>query len=123
MFLVSDPDGSYCVSSDFALAASNLASGSLFAPWLPIRPVVIRPPVAAEQITLWHTVVARPCLSTASAKAMRRPLAVAVSPWKGPPVGYPTLKLTQVVRPLGWVSRSGFSRELVWIARMFASGM
>ena len=38
MFLVSDPVGSYCLSSDFAWVASNFASGSLFGPPLPTRP-------------------------------------------------------------------------------------
>ena len=33
------------------------------------------------------------------------------------------LKLSHVVRPLGCTSRSGFSLELAWTARMFASGM
>src|SRR6202165_3222960 len=103
-FAVSLPVGSYCVSSDLACAASNFESGSAPSPREPTRPLVISPPVAGAHWTSWQTVVARPALSTARAKAVRRPLAAADSPTNGPPVAVqPTLKLSHVVRPFGFV--------------------
>src|SRR5260370_27896081 len=60
-----------------ACAASNFASGSVLSPAYPIRPLVIRPPVAGAQTMSWHTTVASLVLSTASAKASRRFLAAA----------------------------------------------
>ena len=83
---VSFPVGSYCLRSDLACVASNFASGSAPSPRYPIRPLVISPPVAGAHWTLWHTVEASAVLSTASAKALRSPRAVAEEPWKGPPV-------------------------------------
>src|ERR1035441_9447863 len=104
---VSVPVGSYCLSSCLASAGLCWASGSWLSPRSRVTPLVFRRRVAAVQSRSWHTVLARPVLSTARSKALRRPTAAADSPTNGPPVfGYPMAKLSHVVRPLGWVSRS-----------------